>query len=515
MPDLDPDDLIQNFLDQSLDQVAEIGDALMALDRSQARPTPQQAGDLARSLDSLAERAGLMDFAGIHDLSLAMEQALPPLARSETTPAAVAQAVNILLDSLNILEDLVRKADDGSARDTSAILEALRGLAPARPAAPKSPAAKPRLGRKPGPRPCVPASEEAALPSPQAGPACPAPAGLLEPTLRLDQDTNPMGIPALALNAALARAPQIHHYPQNGSPDLVAALARHLRQPENRILVGNGLNELIDLILRVKARPGQDHVLTGAACPPRFQIIADLCRVELRRTPREPDFSLPLEALVQAAGPNTAAVLLSNPDEATGHAATTEELTVMTALMPETTLVIVDETLIDFAWPDEEYSILPLLDRFPNLVVIRSFCRGFGLAGLRLGYGLMHESLADVLRRVRLPFSVNSLAESAGLAVLADTDHAMESLSMAITERDRLAKGLTALGCDPVPGQGNFVFFIPPRPAQDVAEGLAKKGVLVRTMNGYGFPQALRVSVGLPEQNGVFLEAMEAVFKDL
>lgn len=532
------DDLTRNFTDLALEHLRGLDSDILALERAAPEDRRERAEGVMRGLQAVRSSAAVLEMENIPSLALALEQAVDALAEGRMAP--VPETMNTLLDALDMLQTLVEDAGEGRTRDPAETLEALRTLpvhgraesrtetapggpgpstapAPAK-AAPAAPPARKQAAAPPARRAeaPVPATRPApGVPAAQPIPRPGAPLGVpgRTPSIRLDGDHNPLGLPEEARLAALARGPGIYQYPQNGTPSLTAALAEHLGQPQDRILTGNGLNELIDLLIRVKARPGLDHVLTCQGCPPRYQAIADLCRVELRTVPREPDFSLPLDTLVAEAGERTAAILLANPDDPTGHAATAEELTVMTALVPAHTLVIIDETLIDFAWPEEEYSILPLLDRFPNLVVVRSFCRGHGLAGLRLGYAIMHQDLAGVIRRARIPFSVNSLAESAGLALLANPDHAMAALDMAIRERDRLARGLDALGCAFVPGQGNFVFFIPPVAAAEVARGLAQRDVAVRTLDSAGFPQALRVSVGLPEHNAAFLKALEAVLR--
>ena len=174
-------------------------------------------------------------------------------------------------------------------------------------------------------------------------------------------------------------------------------------------------------------------------------------------------------------------------------------------------MLVVDEAYAEFAEPAERYSMLARFGECDNVVVLRTFSKLYGLAGLRLGFGVMPAWLTDYMLRVRLPFSVNLLAEAAGLAALEDVDFVAASLEAVGRGRTLLAEKLAALGCKVFPSQANFLMFTPPLPAADVFEGLLKRGIIARALKSYGLPHMLRVSIGNDEENEAFLAAMKDI----
>jgi histidinol-phosphate aminotransferase len=281
--------------------------------------------------------------------------------------------------------------------------------------------------------------------------------------------------------------------------------------PAGQIVTGNGSDEIIDLLLRVVATPGVDNVICYEHSFSMYALTAKLCGVEYREVPRGGDFRLPLESLAEAVDKNTAMVFVTSPDNPTGQAARAEELMVLAGVLPERTLLVVDEAYIDFTWPPEEYSVLSMLNEVPNLVVLRTFSKAYGLAGLRLGYGVMQQELADLVRRARLPFTVNLLAEVAGIAALDDDNFYSETLSVVFQGRELLLKSLPELGCEVWPSQANFVMFRPPLPAFEVVEALLRRGIIVRHLASFGLPQNIRVNVGTQAETQAFLGALKEI----
>jgi histidinol-phosphate aminotransferase len=336
----------------------------------------------------------------------------------------------------------------------------------------------------------------------------------LSRVVKMASNENPLGVSPVVQERLRAASSLAFRYAQAGSPALTEALARHLGVPASCVVAGNGSDEIIDLLLRVVARPGVDNVVAFKPCFSIYDVQSRLCGVEFRQAPLNADFSFPFDQLVRLTDENTALVFVTNPDNPSGHACTAAELVELAARIPPRALLVVDEAYVDFAQPLDRFTMLPHFGRIPNLVILRTFSKMYGLAGLRLGYGLMPEGLADLLLRVKLPFSVNILAEQAGLAALDDDLFVSETLRVVCEGRELLARELTALGCTVWPSQANFLMFAPPMDARALFERLLEKGVIIRPLASYGMPEKLRVSIGNAEENLEFLAKTAEVLRD-
>jgi histidinol-phosphate aminotransferase len=333
----------------------------------------------------------------------------------------------------------------------------------------------------------------------------------LSRVIKLASNENPLGTSPVVVERLRRMAPLAFRYAQAGTPRLTAAIAQHLDIDPAWIVVGNGSDEIIDLLVRVVARPEEDHVLAFRPCFSIYDTQARLCGVPLRQVPLGPDLDFDLDALAAAADASTALVFLTNPDNPSGHAVPREEILRLAGRLPQRTLLVVDEAYVDFADPVGRYTVLPLVESHPRIVVLRTFSKMYGLAGLRLGFGVMAPWLADLLLRVKLPFSVNVLAEQAGLAVLGDEIFLAETRRVVVEGRQYVAQELQRLGCAPRPSQANFILFRPPRPALEVFEALLERGIIIRPLASYGLPECLRVSIGTAEENRLFIHHLEEV----
>ncbi len=326
--------------------------------------------------------------------------------------------------------------------------------------------------------------------------------------IKLASNENPLGVSALVTRALTRKAGLVFRYPRSGNPALVAAIARTFGLDPAGVVTGNGSDEVIDLLVRVTARPGADNVVAFRPCFSIYVHQSRLCGVDLRQIPLRPDFSFDFEALLGAVDDHTALVFVTNPDNPSGHAVPAGELADLAGKLPPRAILVVDEAYADFADPAGEYTLLPRLGELPNVVVLRTFSKMYGLAGLRLGFGAMCAPLADYLCRVRLPFSVNLLAEAAGLAAMEDAHFLAATRETVLRGRESVSRELACLGCRVYPSMANFLMFAPPRPAADVFEELLRRGIIVRPLTSYGLPDMLRVSLGSDEENAAFLEAM-------
>ncbi|WP_460033293.1 histidinol-phosphate transaminase [Megalodesulfovibrio paquesii] len=337
----------------------------------------------------------------------------------------------------------------------------------------------------------------------------------LAQVIKLASNENPLGASPVVMRRVCDSAGSAFRYPQAGTPRLRKAIAAKLGVQPEMIVPGNGSDEIIDLLIRVRARPGDEHFLAFSPCFSIYTLQSALQGVEARQVPLRADFSFPFAALADRATEKSALAFVTNPDNPSGHAVLATEICRFVESLPQTCIVVVDEAYVDFALPVDEYSMLPHLAKYPNLVILRTFSKCYGLAGLRLGYGVMHPWLAAALMKVRLPFSVNLLAEEAGLAALEDEIFYTETVRVVVEGRTQLAEGLTRLGCAVQPSLANFLLFRLPagctQTARQVFEALLARGVIIRPLNSYNLPDALRVSVGTAEENSMFLAALEAV----
>lgn len=328
----------------------------------------------------------------------------------------------------------------------------------------------------------------------------------LDTVIKLASNENPLGASPIAQKAVAKHAANIFRYPQNGNPRLNSAIAEKIGVNEKCIITGNGSDEIIDLIVRVKAVPGRDEVITYESCFSMYSLMSRLCGVNFRQLPRDKDFRQPVKALAEAATEKTAVVFITSPDNPTGLAVKVEEIREAAEKLPTDTILVVDEAYIDFATPAERYNMLPLLDEFSNIVLTRTFSKAYGLAGLRVGYGVMNPLLADYITRARSPFTVNLIAEEATLAVLKDDVFYNETLRVVSEGKAQMTSALEDFGCTVLPSQANFVMFTPPCDAKMLFEELLKRGVIVRHLKSFGYGDYIRVNMGTPTENSVFLK---------
>ncbi len=323
--------------------------------------------------------------------------------------------------------------------------------------------------------------------------------------VKLDANENPYG-PAPAALAALANEQHYAIYPDPEHRLLRQALARFTAQPAERIVCGAGADEVIDLLLRVVLQPGE-RVLD---CPPTFGMYAFDTAINAGQrvvVPRRADFSLDLPAMEQAVATHQPKVLfIASPNNPTGTVTPLAELERLLALP---LLVVVDQAYLEFT--AAQYNAAALLDTHPNLVVLRTFSKWAGLAGLRIGYGLMHTELAAHLWKIKQPYNVNQAALVAALASLHDTDHLPQSIDRILAAREALVAGLQAipwLHCYPT--EANFVLCrVTTGDAAAIQRTLQQQGILVRHYRKPELQDCIRISVGTPEQHERLLAALQ------
>lgn len=336
----------------------------------------------------------------------------------------------------------------------------------------------------------------------------------LPQVIKMASNENPLGMPPLAREAVERHAAGAFRYPQGGNPRLAKALGQRHGVDEHRVVVGNGSDEIIDLLIRILAIPGAHNIVCFNPCFSIYPIQGRICGVEIRRQPLEEDFSFNFAALLELVDANTRIVFVTTPDNPSGFCpprAAVEALARDLAHKAPDCLLVVDEAYVDFAENEKAASLLASGIMPKNTAFMRTFSKSFGLAGMRVGYGILPDHLADFVWRARLPFSVNILAEEAALAALADDTFYNATQDAVRTGRKELFAGLTALGCKVCPSEANFLMFGMPEGAPTAAEcfeTLLVRGIIIRPLKSYGLPDLLRVSIGNQQENLAFLSAM-------
>ncbi len=327
--------------------------------------------------------------------------------------------------------------------------------------------------------------------------------------VKLASNESPLGPSPRAMSAVRSVLEDIHRYPDGSGFRLKAALAERLGVRAAQITLGNGSNDVLELIARAWLKPGDEAVFSEHAFAV-YPLVTLACSARPVAVPAR-EYGHDLDAMLDAISERTRIVFVANPNNPTGTWISSSTLDHFLARVPKDVLVVLDEAYFEYveesAYPDG----MTRLAAHPNLVVTRTFSKIYGLSGLRMGYGVSSVDIADVLNRVRQPFNCNSLALAAAEAALDDADYLEYNRNLNTTGLAQVAEGLEQLNLEYIPSVGNFIAFDCGREAMPVYEALLREGVIVRPIAGYGMPNHLRVSIGLPEENERFLEALARV----
>ncbi|MCU0804644.1 MAG: histidinol-phosphate transaminase [Burkholderiales bacterium] len=327
--------------------------------------------------------------------------------------------------------------------------------------------------------------------------------------VKLASNENPLGLSPKARAAIEAALPELARYPDQF--DLVAAIARKLGVAQESVVLGNGSNDLLEMVAAAFLAPGRSSVFSQHA----FAVypLATQSRGAASVVVAARDFGHDLDAMLAAIRPDTHVVFIANPNNPTGTFLPEAEVRRFLDRAPGSVAVVLDEAYNEYLAPELRADTVAWVSRYPNLVVTRTFSKAYGLAGLRVGYALCHPRVADLLNRVRQPFNVNNLALAAAIAALDDAPFMARSYELNRAGMKQLTDGFARLGLAWIPSHGNFVSVEIPRGggnsrAGAVYQSLLRQGVIVRPVAGYAMPDHLRVTVGLPEENERFLVAL-------
>jgi histidinol-phosphate aminotransferase len=333
--------------------------------------------------------------------------------------------------------------------------------------------------------------------------------------VKLASNENPLGPSPLALERAQAELTQIHRYPDGNGFALKAELAGLHDVDPACITLGNGSNDVLELVARAFLAPGLNAVFSRHAFAV-YPIATQAVGADARVAPANPPghampYGHDLGALAAAVDGRTRVVFIANPNNPTGTWLEAGELEAFIHGLPESVIVVVDEAYFEYVENDGYPNASAWLDRYPNLVVTRTFSKIYGLAGLRVGYGLCDPQVADLLNRVRQPFNVSSVAQAAALGALSDREHVRCSVRVNRSGLRQLESGLEQLGLTWIPSVANFICVHLGRPGAEVYEQLLHHGVIVRPVAGYNLPDYLRITVGTQQENRRVIDALGQV----
>lgn len=513
---------LQHFVEQSLDKLDQIETALIQLEKSK-KTSPATVAQVYGILIALKESAALQELRKISEVAGAIGLVLDQVYKNEINLDSF--LLNIIIDSFDKLNEMVSNAtlsEDYDIRIVTLPLEEITKEGTIKTVEEEKEDSS-EIQTAPIPEPEVQAVPEL---HDQADP------GIVEEKKKiirsvsaekfrkkfgisreidLASNSNPLGVSKAVSNTIINMSGNFNAFDYDSTDSLKFGLSKRYDVTEDSVIIANSAVELLDLSLRLSITPGIDHILSYEHGLPEYSKVAALCGVELFRLPRSRNFSLPLDHIVTAANENTAAVIITNPDIPSGYGVASEELATMATLLPKRTLLIVDERAVEFAWPEDDYSMVNFLDKIPNLLILRSFSWSFGLRGVSLGYALMSPDRAKLFEDSRLPAHISPLNLGAGIASLNHTEFYFSTIALIIRGRERIQKGLEQLGCTVYPSQSNFIMFGAPIPADELYEKMLEYGFKLRKLEQFGLNDLLTVSIGNNSRNRMFLAAMQNI----
>lgn len=330
--------------------------------------------------------------------------------------------------------------------------------------------------------------------------------------VKLASNENPLGMPESAKQAMLQAMADIARYPDGNGFELKQAITAKYDVPLDWITLGNGSNDILELSAHAFVQPGQSVVFAQysfAVYPLATQAVGGRAIVVPAK-----DYGHDLPTMVKAIAPDTKLVFIANPNNPTGTFISATVIDAFLAQVPPHVVVVLDEAYNEYLAPELQYDSIAWVRRYPNLIVSRTMSKAYGLAGLRVGFGIAQPTITDLLNRIRQPFNVNSMAQAAAVAALGDKVFLEKSAKLNADGYKQLTQAFEELGLEYVPSCGNFVLV---KVGDDdsaggrVNLGLLKQGVIVRPVGNYGLPQWIRVSIGLPEENAAFITALKNV----
>ena len=326
--------------------------------------------------------------------------------------------------------------------------------------------------------------------------------------VKLASNENPVGPSPKIIDSIEKIVKETHRYPDGNATRLKAKISRKFNILENQVTVGNGSNDIIEFVARSFLGPNDSAVYSEHAFAVYPLVVRAVGAMGIEVPAK--NFSHDLEAMLDSIEENTKLIFIANPNNPTGSFIEQSELLNFLEKVPEEIIVLLDQAYFEYSSFETSDLEFDVLERFPNLVMSRSFSKAYGLAGFRVGYSVSSIEIADYLNRVRQPFNANSLALYAAEIALDDDQFIKKCLELNFEQKQILFNGLQASGFECLPSRANFISFDCGEDSNDAFNKLLLEGVIVRSLRVYKMPNFLRVSVGLPEENLTFLEKIKS-----
>ena len=334
----------------------------------------------------------------------------------------------------------------------------------------------------------------------------------LEPSriIKLASNENPLGMPESAKRAMAQAVEELGRYPDSNGFVLKAALSAKLDVPTEWLTLGNGSNDILEMVAAALLAPGRSCVYAQHS----FAVYALATQARGARAIVAParDLGHDLDAMLASIDADTALIYIANPNNPTGTHLTADAVEAFLQRIPTRVVVVIDEAYNEYLPPQRRFDSVAWVRKFANVLIARTFSKAYGLAGLRVGYGIAQPELTDLLNRVRQPFNVNGVAQAAAVAALSDAEYVERSYQLNASGMRQLAEGFRSLQLQFVPSFGNFVL-VKVGDAGRLYIELLKRGIIVRPVANYELPEWLRVTVGLREENEQFLDALSAALQ--
>jgi len=330
----------------------------------------------------------------------------------------------------------------------------------------------------------------------------------LDHVVKMASNENPLG-PSVSFKDLQSELENCHLYPHQETSGLFELLAKKYSIQNYNLILGNGSDELIQLLAFAYLNE-HDTVVTTQHTFSEYAFITYLMNAKLIEVPTNPDYSFNFEAILKSITTTTKLIFLANPNNPTGLMFSHEVFVNFLKQVPLGVIVVIDEAYAEYVEDAHYPQSAALLDNFKNVVILRTFSKLYGLAGLRIGYGMAHEIIIETLKKVRPPFNVNSIALSAAKAALMAKEHIQKSLQLNHEGKAFFYKAFTELNLPYLKTEANFICFFTPILAQDLAKQLLQKGYIVRALTSFNLPYGIRVTIHLPEHNQGFINALKA-----
>ena len=330
----------------------------------------------------------------------------------------------------------------------------------------------------------------------------------LPKVVKLASNENSLGASKKALEIVQS-AQELHYYPDGSGESLKRVIAEHENIAREQIILGNGSNEVLELVASAFLNPETEAIFSEHAFVV-YKLASKVRGCKFHEVPAK-DFGHDLDSFNNYVNDSTRVIFIANPNNPTGTYNTHAQVHNLLSTIPDHVLVVLDLAYFEYVEAQDYVKPYELLNEFNNLLLTRSFSKAYGLPALRIGFGVGHPELIEILNRIRQPFNVNTMAQKAAIAAIEDQAHIKASIENNSMQKQYLQSELTRLGLESLDSEGNFIAVKAPMPCRDMFNKLMREGVIVRPIDLYGMPDFIRVTIGTPAENKFFIEILEKV----